>query len=258
MVTIVKNRRCGNVWFSLAAMAGLVLIATACGARGGRPDLGIAATAEPASQPSPSATAFGGPTPPPANDAADFQGLAITSSALTGDGSLWYALDQFDSIGGSSPYEPNRGLYRLKDGRVTHFDIPATIRVLEAGPDGHLYLGAGCGVMRFVDGRPETLLEVDCSAPSPVDGLFPLNISFAEDGRIWVGGATRLASFDGRDWEAYDISALRVALADDGSIWAKGWDGRAGSNCCLTHLTGGDWITYTWEAEIPAGPILPD
>ena len=178
---------------------------------------------------------------------------AITSSAVTPEGSLWYAFDEFDAFGGSPPYSQNMGLYRLEDGQVTHFDIPATIRVLEVAPDGILYVGAGCGVLRYREGTWETLLDLDCGHRTAVTKLFPLDIAFT-DGDVWVGGAHSLARYDGKTWEEYEIPALRIAVARDGTVWASGWDGRANSDCCLTHLSGDEWITYTWTANVPAEP----
>jgi hypothetical protein len=80
-------------------------------------------------KPSPTATApvpvSADPTPTP--DPNRRPDLHMTTSTLTPENSLWYAFDKFDDAGGSYPYSPNQGLYRLKDGLITHYDIPATI-----------------------------------------------------------------------------------------------------------------------------------
>jgi hypothetical protein len=209
-------------------------------------------------KPSPTTTALAPVTanPTPTADLDRRPDLMMTTSAIMPDNSLWYAFDVFDDAGGSPPYSQNQGLYRLKDGRITHFDVPATIRVLEVAPDGHLYVGAGCGVMRFRDESWETLLDLDCSHRTSVTKLSPLDIAFAEDGTVWVGGAHSLASYSSGSWIELDIPAVRVVFATDGTIWTRGWDGRANSNCCLTHITGSQWITYTISAEIPAEPEL--
>jgi hypothetical protein len=206
--------------------------------------------------PSPTITISARPTrmPTPTVDLHQMPNLGTTSSAVTPDGSLWYAFDEFDSIGGSPPYSQNLGLYRLKDGQVSHFDIPATIRVLEVAPDGSLYVGAGCGVLRYLENDWETLLDLECGHRSVVTKLFPLDIGFVDNGDVWVGGAHSLARFDGKTWKEYEIPALRIAVASDGTVWASGWDGRADSNCCLTHVTGDRWITYTWTANVPIEP----
>ena len=175
---------------------------------------------------------------------------AVTTSAVTPDDSLWYGFDRY--VSGDSP---PHGLYRLKNGEITHFDIPATIRVLEAGPDGSLYVGAGCGVMRFRDEAWEMLMESDCDQPSSLH-KFVLDFAFAEDGTLWAGDPYSLASYRDGSWTEFDIHAARVEIAPDGTIWARGWDGRSNSNCCVTQITRSQWLTYTWSADIPAEPEL--
>jgi hypothetical protein len=182
-----------------------------------------------------------------------------TASAVTSDGAQWYAFDEFDGGGGSSIYSPNLGLYRLRDGRLWHFDIPATIRVLKAAPDGSLYVGAGLGVLRFRGDQPETLVGLE-GDQHPAEGVpkafFPFDIAFAPNGDVWVGGIYSLARFDGKSWAPYDIPARRLLVAPDGSVWTEGWDGRAGGDCCYTHLTGSTWVTYTHTAALPVPDTL--
>jgi hypothetical protein len=209
-------------------------------------------------KPSPTATApvpvSADPTPTP--DPNRRPDLHMTTSTLTPENSLWYAFDKFDDAGGSYPYSPNQGLYRLKDGLITHYDIPATIRVLEVAPDGYLYVGVGCGVIRFREESWETLLDIDCSHYTSVTKLRPLDIAFAEDGTIWVGGAHRLASYHSGSWTEYDIPAPRIEVAFDGTIWTRGWDGRANVECCLTHISGTRTITYTYTSDVPVEPAV--
>jgi len=241
-------------------IAGILLFAAACSDRRQEPN-----PAPPQSDvmptlpmPSPTVTTSNppAPLPTPTIDVNRRPDPSITTSAVTPDGALWYAFDIFDSGGGSPPGGQNAGLYRLSDGQVSHYDVPHTIRVLELSPDGALYVGAGCGVLTYQAGEWETLLEPACDGQAPVIRLFPINITFAADGDVWVGDAFSLARYDGRAWQEYGISALQVVPAPDGTIWARGWDGRAGSDCCLTHITGSTWDTYTWSAEIPAGPEI--
>ena len=105
--------------------------------------------------------------------------------------------------------------------------------------------------MRYGNESWQTLLELDCDRRTSVTNLRPLAIAFAEDGTMWVGGAFSLASYAGQTWMEYDIPAARVAVASDGTVWTRGWDGRANSDCCLTHITGTQWITYTWTSDVP-------
>lgn len=178
----------------------------------------------------------------------------ITASALTPDGSFWYAFDEFDDMGGTSLYSQQLGLYRSKKGQVSHFDIPGPIRVLEVAPDGSLYVGAGCGLLQYTGDLWKTLANTDCSH-SNFNGS-PFDIAFAENGDVWVGAVFRLARFHGQTWIAYDIRARRVLVAPDGSIWTEGWDGVANSDCCFTHLTGDTWVTYTHSALLPVSTEL--
>jgi hypothetical protein len=173
---------------------------------------------------------------------------------VTPDGALWYAFDVFDDIGGSPFHSQNQGLYRLKDGQVTHFDIPGTVRVLKVAPDDSLYVGAGWGVLRYHADTWKTLLNVDGLQPSPLSGLAPLSMAFADSGDVWVGGALKLARFDGEVWQDYDIPAVRAAIASDDTVWTAGWDGKTGSDCCITHIVGSELMTYTWTATVPAEP----
>jgi hypothetical protein len=207
-------------------------------------------------KPSPTATALqpASADRTPTADPGQRPDMHMTTSAVMSDNSLWYAFDKFDDAGGSYPYNQNQGLYRLQDGLITHFDIPATIRVLEAAPDGHLYMGAGCGVMRFKDESWQTLLDLTCSHRTSVTKLRPLDIAFADDGTVWVGGAHSLARYSNGSWAEFDIPAARVVVAADGTIWTRGWDGWANSDCCLTHISGSQTITYTYTGDVPVEP----
>lgn len=168
---------------------------------------------------------------------------ASYASLLAPDGTGWYAFDQFDGMGGSIPTSPQLGVYRLKEGELSHWDIAGAIRVLRAAPDGTLYAGTGCGLMRFRDERWETLLEPHCGG-SPVGGpIIPFDLEIAENGDLWLAGIFALLRYDGHDWTRFPISARRILLAPDGTLWADGWDGRANSGCCYTHLTGESWVT---------------
>jgi hypothetical protein len=179
-----------------------------------------------------------------------------TASAITPDGSVWFAFDEFDGLGGQSPYSQNRGLYRSKDNVISHVEITQTIRVLKIGPDGSLYVGTGCGVLRHKAGQWDTLAEPDCGRSSFKNPFFTFDIAFATNGEVWVGGIHALARYDGKAWKEYDLNARRLLVAPDGSVWADGWDGQADSNCCFTHLTGDTWVTYTHSDALPVASDL--
>jgi sugar lactone lactonase YvrE len=146
----------------------------------------------------------------------------------------------------------------LKDGRVTHYQVPGNIHVLAAAPDGSLLVGAGCGVWRFRDSLVESLLDISCDRSGLVEKLRPLDIVFGDDGLIWVGGALSLASYDGETWQEYYVPSVQIAIDPDGSIWTHGWDGRAGSQYCITHISASGMLTYSWSADIPASAWILD
>jgi len=181
---------------------------------------------------------------------------AITSFAATPDGALWYAFDEFDDGGGAPPSSPLYGLYRSLDGKLSRFDVPGTIRILEVAPDGSLYLGAGHGVLRYMDGRLEMLVDVERGRGSFAQAFVPFDIAFTPGGDVWVAGVYSLARFDGEIWAQYEVNVRRLLAAPDGSVWGEGWDGRAGSDCCFVHVTGDTWLTYTHSAELPVSREL--
>lgn len=220
----------------LCLVGGIVLTSVACGAYadGERP-------------PDPTGASLH-PTLPPSR--------TITSSAVTSDGAIWYAYDEFDEAGGSSPYAQRLGLYRLLDGQVSHYEIPGTIRTLRNAPSDDLYVGAGCGVLRFHEEVWETLADVDCDNSSFARPMVPFDIAIAPGGTVWVGGVCGLARFDGTAWTEYGVNARRLLVAPDDSLWAEGWDGKAGSDCCFVHVTGTVVTTYTHTATLPVSPDL--
>lgn len=181
---------------------------------------------------------------------------AAYASTVAADGSGWYAFDQFDGSGGSIPTSPQLGIYRLTDGTLSHWDIPGAIRVIRVAPDGTVYAGTGCGLMRFQDERWETVIDPHCDSDSYPGPLIPFDLAIADDGDLWLAGVFTLLHHDGYVWTQYPINARRILLAPDGSLWADGWDGRAGSDCCYTHLSGGDWVTYTHTTPLPVSEAL--
>ena len=181
---------------------------------------------------------------------------ASTSSATTSDGSRWVAFDQFDGAGGSFLYSPHLGLYRMREGHISHLDIPATIRALRVAPDGSLYVVAGFGILRYSQEKWQTLLRLEGAPRIFPQPFSPFDIAFAPNGDLWVGGVYSLAYFDGKTWTQYGVPARRLLVAPDGSVWADGWDGLADSDCCFTHVTGSTWVTYTHSAPLPVSDDL--
>jgi hypothetical protein len=183
---------------------------------------------------------------------------AGTVFAETPDGARWYGFDTFDGGGGSSMYDPVLGLYRLWDGQLQHFDMPGTIRALKVGPDGALYAPSGLGVMRYRDGRWETLMDPRGEPELAAAPFVPFELAFEPGGELWVAGIHSLARFKDGWWTQIVLPSRRLLVASDGSVWTEGWDGRAGSDCCFYHLTESSWITYTHSAELPVAPDLQE
>jgi hypothetical protein len=183
----------------------------------------------------------------------------ITSSAVTPDGAIWYSYDLFDDIGGSPQGAQNGELRCLQGGRLSRHRMEGTIRAIEVGPDGGLYIAAGCGLARIRNGEWETLAEVDCAQSTFSGPMVAFDIAFAPDGAIWLAGVHNLARCDGEGWTEYGVNARRLLVSPDGSLWAEGWDGRAGSDCCFVHVRGSEAITYLHTAALPVpATLLPE
>jgi hypothetical protein len=193
------------------------------------------------------------PTPYPSIHPTLPASTKISATATTPDGSVWYSFDEFDGVGGGSMYAQNQGLFRKSiDGVVTHFDITQTIKVLKVAPDGALYIGAGCGVLRYRSDRLQTLIPACDGSSKFKQPFFPFDFAFAANGDVWVAGIWSLARFDGSTWTQYNAKARKILAAPDGSIWADGLPEVPGTNCCFYHLTNGSVVTYTRDAALPA------
>jgi hypothetical protein len=112
--------------------------------------------------------------------------------------------------------------------------------------------------MRYRDGRWETLLDTQGDPAMSAAPFAPFDIDFGPNGQLWVAGIHSLARFESGAWTQIVMPARRLLVAPDGSIWAEGWDGRAGSDCCFNHLTGSTWVTYTHSAVLPVAPDLEE
>ncbi|MFW5942712.1 MAG: hypothetical protein ACOCXI_13005, partial [Chloroflexota bacterium] len=146
-----------------------------------------------------------------------------TASARLPDGSTWVTFDQASSLGSSSS-DTWTGLYRLRDGALTHVPVPAPVRVLEAAPNGALYVGAGCGLLRYREGEWEQLAPIDCGSDTTIGSGPITDIAVADSDAVWVGTPFSLARYDG-SWQAFEIHASRLLVTPDESVWAAGWDG---------------------------------
>lgn len=132
----------------------------------------------------------------------------------TRDGSLWS-----DS--------PDRGLLRLKNGRVTAYTTAdglsgAEIKALHETRDGALWIATEQGLNRFRDDRFTIFTAKDWLPDNKVTAL-------AEDanGRLWVGaGEAKLGYFKDGKFTNYPVPAdlfrshiTAIVAARDGSLW---------------------------------------
>jgi hypothetical protein len=172
-------------------------------------------------------------------------------TATTLDGSLWCA---FSGPYDTEPFKSPIGLYRVKDGRVSHLDMPL-IHSLKTAPDGTLYVGAGRGMLRYHMNQWETLISPDGRETDRA--LYYTDIAFTGNGDVWAAGIFNLARFDGKSWTQYGVNARRLLVAPDGSLWTEGWDGDSANNCCFAHVTGNNWLmTYTYSSTLPVSDDL--
>ena len=181
---------------------------------------------------------------------------SVVLSAQTPDGALWTSYDEFHDAGGITSDAEPQGLQRQLDGEQTHLPLDHYVRALKVGPDNLLYVSADCGLLRLRDMEIEVLAEPDCDADEFDQPIFALDIDFDPAGGVWIGGMHGLAHWAEGEWTEYPISSRRFLLEEDGSVWAAGWNGRVGSNCCLTHLDSGEWVTYTYSATLPVSTEL--
>ncbi len=175
-----------------------------------------------------------------------------TVSAHTPDGADWYGFDRLDG----SIYNPALGVFRTKNGQVQHFEITGTLRALRPDARGSLYAVAGSGLYRYQDGKWDEVPGPDSTPVSNLPGFIPVDIAFGRQGDLWVAGRFGLAHFDGTTWTQHDVRAEHALVAPDGTVWTDGWDGRANSDCCFSHLTGTQVITYAHGAHLPVSPEL--
>jgi len=138
----------------------------------------------------------------------------ILSIAQTRDGSLWF--------GGYG------GLYRLRSGVLTHFNINApAVKIIFQDRDGTLWIGALTeerpgGLFRFRDGNLEE-----------VPGISDVRAIVEDrDGGLWLGGLAGLSHMRGRKIVTYDKkqglssnSVYDLRLDSTGSLWVATYGG---------------------------------
>jgi hypothetical protein len=184
---------------------------------------------------------------------------AATSVAITQDGATWFG------HGDSSASTDYPGLSRF-DGQEWEYHLDhVEVSALAAAPDGTLWAGAGCDVLRLDGSTWETVGR--CTEGLSPPGDLPMgtiaDIAFTPDGAAWVAGSLWLARYTGRTagpdeggaWTVQDRMVHSLVVAPDGTLWVNGWEGRYGSHY-VAHCTdpvGGcaEWHTYRSADSYP-------
>ncbi len=144
--------------------------------------------------------------------------LPVTSLVTTPDGAVWYAFGNFD-------FHPRGGgILRGMQGRSTHFFPTATVQLLAVAPDGTLWAGMGCQLVRF-DGRVWQSLIENCDT---LRGNV-IDLAFATDGAAWVASGFALGQLNDGTWTVQERLANHLAATPDGALWLAGWEGTQGS-----------------------------
>jgi ligand-binding sensor domain-containing protein len=208
----------------------------------------------------------------------------ITSVAVTPEGTAWFGFGNADfrpSGGGIAAYtgDSSGGGDWFYEDRLPDV-FPPNVRYLAVAPDGDLWAGAGCALLRrgddgwqtvlacddlsgnvtFIDVGPDgavwfttefdvyRLLETDLAR---FEGLVPLSMAVDASGSVWVSSSPLvgggLSQFDGSVWLTHTLTITTVtslAAPDDGRVWVAG-DGK------MLVLDAGVWS----PAQVPpAGP----
>jgi ligand-binding sensor domain-containing protein len=176
---------------------------------------------------------------------------SITTVAVTPDGVAWFG------FGDHSVATPGGGLSRF-DGQEWQYALDdAEVSVLGVAPDGSLWAGVGCEVLRF-DG-------IAWQTVSRCGGDFPpgntLDIAFTPDGAAWVANGFGLARFDGKSWTVYERLVNSLDVAPDGTLWVHGWEGTQGSQY-VARVDGEQWTNLRPADSFPGGfwvgAVTPD
>lgn len=155
--------------------------------------------------------------------------LPVTNLVVTPDGAVWYSFGNFD-------FHPRGGgIVREVQGRQTRFMPEASAQVLKVAPDGSLWAGMGCGLMRFAGQTRQTVIE-NCDT---LHGNI-IDVAFASDGAAWIATGFKLARYHNGEWTIIDRLISFVEITPDGTVWTSGWEGTQGSQY-VARLDGAQW-----------------
>jgi hypothetical protein len=161
----------------------------------------------------------------------------------------------FDSECGSLCYH-QYGLYRIRDGKQFHYNMPVFIDNLTQLRDGHVYVGTGQNIFRVVGDEMHSILSDFAPLPDNPDWWQVIDMEMTSDGEIWVAGGFNLLHFGHEQSAVYDKITSTVTIAPDDSVWALGWDGQADSDCCIFHIQNGKVTTYQKGEALPVSKDL--
>jgi hypothetical protein len=185
-------------------------------------------TPYPTFTPDPSAPAQPiGPAPSPS--VTPIPQLPVTNLVVTSDGAVWYSFGNFD-------FHPRRGgIVREAQGQQTRFMPEATVQLLKVAPDGSLWAGMGCGLLRFDGQTWQTVIENCDKLHGNVSDL-----AFTSDGTAWIAAGFKLARYQNGEWTIIDRLIDSIEVTSDGTLWASGWEGTQGSQY-LARFDGAQW-----------------
>jgi sugar lactone lactonase YvrE len=155
--------------------------------------------------------------------------LPVTNLVVTLDGAVWYSFGNFD-------FHPRRGgIVHEAQGQQLRFVSEATVQLLRVAPDGSLWAGVGCSLLRF-DGRDwQTVIE-NCDQ---LHGNV-YDVAFTSDGAAWIAAGFKLARYQNDEWTIIDRLIGSVEVTPDGTLWASGWEGTQGSQY-VARFDGTQW-----------------
>jgi streptogramin lyase len=145
--------------------------------------------------------------------------------------------------GGGAPESPSGTwtLYSTADG-LPYEEVSA----VAVGSDGTLWIASGLfGKQSISSFKNGAFTNYDLAAEGLSVTVTHHSMTVDSDGTLWVATGTRLAKFDGQDWNYYskkegllDDATQSVAIAPDGSLWL-------GSVKGVSRFDGSSWTHYT-------------
>ncbi len=169
--------------------------------------------------------------------------LPVTNLVVTPDGAVWYSFGNFDF------YPRHGGIVRSEQGGQTRFMSDATVQLLKVAPDGSLWAGAGCSLLRFDGQTWQTVLDHCDKLRGNI-----IDVAFTPDGAAWIATGFNLAHYQNGEWTIMDRLVNFVAVTPDGALWVSGWEGAQGSQ----YVARFDGTKWTIAARAAISQLLVD